>query len=283
MQSEFRNLVERIENNDITLSFSALKAFASSPKDFMAYKLKDKVQTDAMLLGSVLHCIVLQPDKFDKQYFVLNDNEICSQIGGAKPRATNAYKEWKMGIIEQSAGREIIEPDMYMKAFNMRNALMENAVSAKHLNKLTVKEHKVQWEYLGKRFTGYIDGANIIKEGLIIADLKKVVSAQPRKVERVIIDDMYYMQLAMYRIALKQTFDFDVELSKCYIIAVDENCHVSVNKIHADLLKYGEQRLEYYIKKFNECTFKDKWHEDYEFYSEYGGIFLVDRPAYTYK
>lgn len=280
---ELQQLINNIDNGDITLSFSALKAFSSSPKDFIAYKLRDKEQTDAMILGDVLHTIVFQPEKFDTKFFLLDDNNVCAQIGGAKPRATKAYKEWKEEQLSENEGKIIVDTDTYKQAFSMRNALMDNAVSSRHLNRCSVKEMEVNWNYMDKKFKGFVDGGHIVQEGAMILDLKKVVSAHPKKVERLVFDELYYMQLAMYRMALMQSHNIDMELTKCYIVAVDANCHVSVNKVHLDLLKFGEEKLTHLIAKFNECTFKNKWHEDYEFWSEYGGIFLIDRPAHSYK
>lgn len=276
-------LIAKIEAGNQSLSFSAMKAFAVSPDDFVRYKLGDKVQTDAMLLGKVLHCLVLELDKFEERYFVLDDNNICAQIGGLKPRATKAYKEWKSGQMETIGDKEVVDMETYKQAFDMRNALYENEVTHRHLSKIVDKEYKIIWNHMDMEFTSFLDGVNLEQDNCIIIDLKKVVSAAPKKVERVIFDEMYFMQLEMYRMALKQKHDIDLELSKCYVVAVDATCHVSVHKVHEDLLRFGRQKLEYLIKKFNECTFKNKWHEGYEFYSEYGGIFLVDRPAYSYK
>lgn len=278
-----KELISKIEDGSMTLSFSALKAFSNSPKDFIAYKLRTYEPSDAMVLGDVLHTIVLQPEMFDVKFFLLNDSEVCANIGGLKPRATKEYKQWKEIELTKNTGKVLVDNETYQSAFSMRNSLFENHVSQRYLNKIIAKEHEVNWTFMDRQFKGFIDGGNFAQDSTIIIDLKKVVSAHPKKVERVIVDEMYYLQLAMYRMAIKQSHDIDLELSKCYIISVDANCHVSVNKIHADLLKYGEEKLVHLIKKFNECTFKNKWHEDYEFWSEYGGIFLVDRPAYTYK
>jgi len=283
MSDLLKDLIQKIENGNQMLSFSALKAFSDSPSDFIRYKLGDKPQTDAMLLGSVLHCLVLEPEKFDKRYMMVNDTEICAQIGGLKPRGTKLYKEWMQEKQSELNGRVMVEPQDYKQAFDMRNALYENHITAKHLGKIVLKEMEINLRHMDMDFRGFIDGANVQQDNCLIFDLKLMPTAHPKKVARVIFDDMYYMQLAIYRLALKQIYDIDIELSKCYIIAVDRTCHVSVNKVHEDLLKFGEQKLEYLIRKFNECTFKNKWHEGYEFYSEYGGIFITDRPAHSYK
>jgi len=276
-------LIQKIEDGKQTLSFSALKSFAQSPQHFIRYKLGDKPQTDAMMLGKVLHCLVLEPESFDKKYFVLNDSEICAQIGGLKPRATKAYKEWVSGQQSKIQGREIVEMQDYDQAFKMRNSVYENEVMRRYVSKIKQTESKVEFNHMGFDFVGYIDGGDFDKDDCIIIDLKMVQTAEPRKVERVIFDELYFMQLEMYRIGLQQMHGIDMNESKCYILAVDRMCNVSVHKIHADLLKFGRQKFEYLIKRFNECTFKNKWHEGYEFYSELGGIFLIDRPAYSYK
>jgi len=276
-------LIEKIEAGNQTLSFSALKAFAQSPQHFVRYKLGDKPQTDAMMLGKVLHCLVLEPQEFDKKFFILNDTEICSQIGGLKPRATKAYKEWVGDQQSKIQGRDIVEMTDYDLAFKMRNSVYENEVMRRYVSKIKKREFKVEFKHMDFDFVGYIDGGDFDKDDCIIIDLKMVQTAEPRKVERVIFEELYFMQLEMYRIGLQQMFDIDLEQSKCYILAVDRACNVSVHKVHQDLLKFGRQRFEYLLKRFNECTFKNKWHEGYEFYSELGGIFMIDRPAYSYK
>ena len=53
-----------------------------------------KTSSKAFDIGSAFHCMVLEPEEFSNRYFVVNDEEICDEIGGKKPRMTKKYKEW---------------------------------------------------------------------------------------------------------------------------------------------------------------------------------------------
>jgi hypothetical protein len=85
-------IIERIASGDKTLSYSALMAFAKSPRNLMAYWMRTVQPTEAMVYGQMVHCLILTPDLFEQKYFALNDAEIVAQIGGGNPRGTKAYK-----------------------------------------------------------------------------------------------------------------------------------------------------------------------------------------------
>src|SRR4051794_5238924 len=88
------DIVSQLLKGEMRLSYSALCAFKESPAKFVQYKMKQKVTTEAMIFGSMVHCLILEPGDFDNRYFTLDDTQKCNDIGGAKPRATKAYKEW---------------------------------------------------------------------------------------------------------------------------------------------------------------------------------------------
>jgi len=50
------------------LSYSALKAYAKSPNHYLMYVGREFVETPAMVLGSALHCLVLEPQEWSKRY-----------------------------------------------------------------------------------------------------------------------------------------------------------------------------------------------------------------------
>ena len=52
------------------LSKSSLKAFRKSPRHYLAYLDKKFAATPAMILGSVVDTLTLEPDKFDKRFMV---------------------------------------------------------------------------------------------------------------------------------------------------------------------------------------------------------------------
>jgi hypothetical protein len=91
------------------VSHSFLRTACNNPDEANLYLTQQRVRTsDALELGTMLHTALLRPDEFDQLYYMTDDSRIVVEIGGAKPRATNKYKEW---IAEQeliAAGRLII-------------------------------------------------------------------------------------------------------------------------------------------------------------------------------
>ena len=52
------------------LSYSALTQFKKSPNHLLAYWEGKQKRTDAMLFGSLIHKIILEPETFDFEYVV---------------------------------------------------------------------------------------------------------------------------------------------------------------------------------------------------------------------
>jgi len=52
------------------LSYSALTQFKRSPNHLLAYWEGKQTKTDAMLFGSLIHKIILEPETFDFEYVV---------------------------------------------------------------------------------------------------------------------------------------------------------------------------------------------------------------------
>lgn len=254
------------------LSYSSLSAFKSSPKDFIDYKLGVREETDAMLYGSMLHCLVLEPDDFENRYHILDDRDICVQIGGAKPRATKAYKEWKEIAFSEAAGKIIVETGDYLAAKIAAENIRHNRASAKVLNLATVHEKPIEWEFKNFKFKGFIDG---IGEKAVF-DLKSMPDAKPDKVQREIMQRGLYLQAAMYLYAEGKPLDY-------YIIAVDRKGGISVHKLEMALIEHGMKEYDSLLDKFNHCILSDAFNQSHDFYStRFDGIFMCEKPSYLY-
>ena len=77
------------------ISASGLKKLKISP---MHFKEMEKVEeTDAMIFGSAYHCFILEPQKFDSEFYIFDDMPIYEVLigeGFKSPRSTKQYKEW---------------------------------------------------------------------------------------------------------------------------------------------------------------------------------------------
>lgn len=265
-------IVDRLMRHEDHLSYSSLSAFRESPRDFINYKMGIKEETDAMLYGAMLHCLVLEPEEFESRYHVLDDGDICNQIGGAKPRATKAYKEWKEVAMQEASGRILVETNDYLMAKITADNIFHNRAARKVLNMAPMREVPVQWEYLNFKFKGYKDG-----EGPeCIFDLKVMPSANPKKVDREIVDRWLYVQAAMYCYGSGGYKPY-------YIIAVDKKNGVCVKQLHQKLVEQGMEEYDQTLKQFNHCILTDAWNQSYDFYAERGdGIHVCEKPNWLY-
>lgn len=254
------------------LSFSSIKAFRQSPRDFLDYQFRQREQTDAMKLGVLIHCLVLEPGQFDQRYTVMDDSEKVDEIGGGNPRATNLYKAWKAEFLATSKG-EVVPLKTFQQAQVISGNIIHNRASAKVLSICDGQsEEHIEWDYKNFKFHGYIDKSG----SKAILDIKLVPDASPRKAQRTIIDMWYHGQAAMYSTGKGLRLPY-------YILCADRKGGVSVHKIDKSLLDHGLQEYSDVIDKFNECLFKENFNQSYDFWSEqYDGIFVVDKPAYLY-
>lgn len=270
---EIKTLISRLLNQETHLSFSSLMAFRDSPQTFINYKFGQKEETEAMVYGAMVHCLVLEPEDFNNRYHCLDDRDICAQIGGAKPRATKAYKEWKEAAMAECGNKTLVETDEFLHAQRVAKNILTNEASAKIMSLCPQRETKLEWNFLNFRFLGYkdLDGEKAR------ADLKTCPDANPRKFQREIADKGYHIQAAMYSYGSGDNKPY-------YIIAVDKKGGVSVNKLPERMMEIGLIQYQWLVDKFNECILKDAFHKSYDFYSpRYDGIFDADIPAYLYN
>jgi len=87
---------------------SQLKKLTVSLGAFNSYLNKARYSSSAMDLGTLVHTLFLERDKFDERYFILDDSDIIKEIGGARPTSTKKYSEWKDIQTQLAEGRELI-------------------------------------------------------------------------------------------------------------------------------------------------------------------------------
>lgn len=270
--AKVEQLIHDLNTGTKKLSFSSIKAFRNSPRDFLDYCFRKVEQTDAMKLGTIIHCLVLQPELFAEKFTVMDDSKKIEEIGGGNPRNTNLYKEWKANFLANAVG-EVIPIKMYQQAQIIANNILYNRASSKVLSICDGEPEKhIEWDYKNFKFHGYID-----KPGKkAMCDLKLVPDASPRAAQQTIIRMWYYGQAALYLTGEGIRLPY-------YIICADRKGGVSVHKIHKSLLDHGFDEYSDIIDKFNDCLFKENFGMSYDFWAESGdGIFTIDKPSYLY-
>ena len=99
------------------LSYSSLKEFAKSPRHYIEYINKPKfAPTDAMKLGSMVHCLLLQSHDFDNQFL------IAPEIN----KRTNAGKEEWSNLLLNNPNKQIVSNEDYTTASNLVRSAFAN-------------------------------------------------------------------------------------------------------------------------------------------------------------
>ena len=109
---------------------SQLKKLFVSVSSLTSYLKRKWQTTPSMMLGSLVHCLVLEPDEFSKRYVVLDDKDICKEIGGARPTSTKLYKEWLTELTDSNAGKEFVS----MKDMAVANTILKKMTNTGVIN-----------------------------------------------------------------------------------------------------------------------------------------------------
>jgi hypothetical protein len=273
--SEFVELMKKMQSKELTLSYSSLKAFAKSPRNFIKYKLQKKTpQSESQIFGSLCDCLLTTPEKFDELYIIVDsipntENQIgfCQGLiegmtpedskkannprGDAKELA-NLYAPYCEAI---KKGKAIITSKLKEEATAIVDNLKKSDFVMQFIDSCTSFQNKREWTYNGWKFIGFTDaeGHNII------IDFKYSRDADPDKFERDIQNYDYFMQMGMY-------LDSVEGIPECYFIVYDKSFNFSVIKVDYSYLNYGIRKYKYLVAKLEDCINNNRWSESYNFW-----------------
>jgi len=171
------------------ISNSQLSQFKRSPAHWLHYVTEPRKQTEAMILGSVCHCLALRPQDFDKEYFLMDTRQRPVKD---KDFRTKANAEWKDEQIAIAGKLPVIDQEAYETAKSCVEALQNDPVASKYL--AGEKEATIEWDSVGLHFKGIRD----ISAHEYIVDLKFVNNAEPYAFQGYMKREGLYRQGGMY-------------------------------------------------------------------------------------
>jgi len=110
------------------LSYSSLKYALGDMRLWEMYMRGQlKKESEALYFGSLYDLLLFEPEKFNDVYYTLDDSSICESIGGASPRSTKRYKEWKAEALQttQNADKILASQADVKKAHEMIQRLKD--------------------------------------------------------------------------------------------------------------------------------------------------------------
>lgn len=266
------------------ISASGLKLLKKSPLHF---KLQEKKTTEAMEFGSAYHTFILEPELFEKEYYLFNDSDICSVLigeGAKSPRATNIYKEWYNQQLAIAGQRKLMDKNTYSQLEKMSDIIFRHKF-AKSIISNGDAEMSIYCEITiitGQKIKVKIRPDYKKDSKRIISDLKTCQSASINDFPRHSADFDYHIQAALYSDILSEIegkgmgWDF-------YFIAQEKSSPYCFNIFESSpqFLAQGRYEWEQLIMLYAFCLENDKWPGYQVFTENKFGVNELNLPAYS--
>lgn len=288
---EFKGTDEQYHEDHDHISASALKRLKVSPAHFME---PEEGTTDAMLFGSAYHCYILQPDLFEKEYYVFDDTNQCSAIIAKwaadgkeckNVRATKEYKEWAESESRIIGDRKSLSKDNLDLIKAMKERLMRH-----HYVRMLLAGGRNEVAYMGEIETeaGTMkvklkpDHLNDSKK--FIVDLKTCVDASKEKFPLHSADLDYHIQASFYS-DLMEKLTGDGRAWSFFFIAQEKKKPFAFNIFEASpqFISQGRYEYEMLLQIYKYCQDNNTW-PGYQIWCENKyGILELKLPAWGIK
>lgn len=240
------------------LSYSSLKEFGKSPAHYIEYLRKERKSTPAMLFGSMVHCMILQPDQFDNQFAVMENVDRRTKEGKAK------YEEFLIA----SAGKEVVTQEQHDEVALLCNKVL----SMPHIKTLVDNCHTFEQEWRqdinGLPFRGFFDGVS----DEYILEIKTTNDASPKNITNDFFNRQYHMQGGLYNhVSGKKVKYLIIETAAPYNVMVADADTSFLEKGMNDVLRLSSD--------FKSCMDGNMFDMGYDFFTE--GQFVVNLPAWV--
>lgn len=287
-------VIKSLKNKTIKLSFSSMKHFGLSPKQFIRYKTQPKKpQTESMVKGSLCDVLLTNPNNFNNEFVVVEnfptsdnqkafaldmingmDMEEAFKVNYKRGNADDVYSSLSDYIEAIKSGKNVTNTQMLGEAKEIVSNLKRSEIVMQLLDSCDKFQQKLEWNVEGWNFIGFSDAET---DGLMI-DLKFSKDSNPDKFERDIQYNDYFMQLGMYadsKIINGEPFP------ECYNIVYDSSMNFSVIKLDNSYIHYGIRKYRYLLKKLEQCLIEDRFDESYNFFDHNKEVRIAYKPKWV--
>lgn len=226
------------------ISKSDLDELAKSPLHFKNKEFKE--QTPSMLLGSVVHKLVLEPNDFKNEF------SVCPKVD----KRTKQGKELLNEFIANLNGTIAVEYDIFDIAKDMTNEVLAMKQTAVFL-----RDGKAEQSYFSE-----LNGVKVKcrpdfyneKLGLIV-DLKTTSDASAKSFMSSVANFNYHIQASFYMDIMRS---LGYRADKFLFIAVETKSpyYVGFYELDADALEYGRSRYTELLELYKWCFENNNWY-----------------------
>ena len=232
------------------ISRSGLMEFKRSPYHYWYKYLnpdyKSESATPAQILGNALHTYVLEPDEFEKRYFVIPEFN----------KVTKEGKERWLKIKSDLGKKETLSVHQYQALQYMAASLKKNKLASQLIEKAEI-EQSLYWT---DPDTGILCKCrpDILRNNLV-CDLKTAQDGSPRSFQYAAFDYGYYIQAAMVREALKQLKQTVINDFLFIVIEKSAPYVISIYQLDQASLDKGYQEFKALLARYQQCLKTNDW------------------------
>lgn len=179
------------------INFSTLKHCRRSPAHARHRQLNPTEPTDAQELGTLIHCALLEPERFAREYMVMPDFAADLADRYQKPRATKEYRNRVAAFQLKYHDRRFLTADQAETCRRIGEAIAAHPTAADLLATTpALTEAAVVWvdPETGLACKALVDHLR----GVLVTDLKTTDDASPGAFSRTVAQHGYHVQAAFY-------------------------------------------------------------------------------------
>jgi exodeoxyribonuclease VIII len=248
------------------LSHSKLSCLAQSPMEFKMRYVDDPPtlppkESDAFAMGHAVHCLALEPEKFDERFVVT-------------PKIDRRTKEGKLQAIifeRDNEGKIVLTLEEYQDAVSCVQALYNHAEFATIMAQPRRVEVPFEFDLFGHKFKAKPDA--IIDSMRLIIDIKTTDDASPHRWQWSAVDYGYHRQAFIYRRAMESA---SLESSRWedyrFIFAVVEKPKpstrgipptVALYELDSDTMRMGCEDTLALVREYDRRLEENDWQQPY--------------------
>ena len=246
------------------------------------------IETPEILFGRAYHAFILQPDKFEREYYIFDDTEIIEELkskGVKSPRATNEYKHWYGIEMANGEGKTLLDKDSHERMIGMRDKLM-NHLYAKMLISKGIPEQGMIGELeteageIGIKFIPDLRNDN----KRICVELKTTARAGKDDFGKEAGNYDYHIQAALYADLLELYYGDNREV-KFIFIAQEKRKPFAFNIFEAgpQFISQGRYEYEMLLQLYKYCLDHNFWPGYQVFCQNKYGILELKLPGWSIK
>lgn len=230
------------------ISRSMLMDFKKNPSyywyKYFSSRFFPESPTPAMNLGSAVHTLTLEKDKFDSDFFVIQQK--------SRPiRGTAPYSK----MMDEANGKIILTRDEYIKAFGISKAILDNPDAAALISDSSI-EQSIFFKH--KPTDMMCKVRPDIWQGALVCDLKTSADAGYKAFQSSCVNYGYFLQAGMMHYGLNA---IGKPMDKFVFIVAEKDIPyaVAIYILSDDALEFGINQFHMLMDRLAQCITNNKW------------------------